>query len=174
MILIDADMIATRPLTELIERAAGDRVVVFRNDTDRFVAEWGELLDLGPVRRRPYVSSGLIALGGATGDTVLGLLDDRQRRVDIEQTFARRATPDYAFLYPEQDVLNAILATRVDEERIVTLDNRLAPNPPYRGLRIADERTCAASTTTAPSPSSCISSFASRGSSRCTTASTRA
>ncbi len=141
MILIDADMIATRPLTELIERAAGDRVVAFRNDTDRFVADWGELLDLGQARRRPYVSSGLIALGGATGDTVLRLLDDRQRRVDIEQTFAGRGTPDYAFLYPEQDVLNAILATRVDDDRIVTLDNRLAPNPPYQGLRIADEAT---------------------------------
>ena len=140
MILIDADMIATRPLTELIERAAGDRVIVFRNDTDRFVADWGELLELGRARRRPYVSSGLIALGGATGETVLRLLDDRQRRVDIEQTFARHARPDYAFLYPEQDVLNAILATRVDEDRIVTLDNRLAPNPPYQGLRITDER----------------------------------
>jgi hypothetical protein len=70
---------------------------------------------------------------------VLGLLDDRQGRVDFELTFARRNQPDYPFLYPEQDVLNAILATRVDPDRIVSLDNRLAANPPYAGLRLKDE-----------------------------------
>jgi len=139
MVLIDADIVATRNLGELIERAAADRVVVFRNDTDRFVAEWGELLDLGPARRRPYVTSGLVIAGGDTGRMVIELLADRQRRVDIEQTFAGRDLASYPFRYPEQDVLNAILATRVDEERITTMPNRLAANPPYSGLRIVDE-----------------------------------
>ncbi len=139
MILIDADMIVTRPLVELIERAGSDRVVVFENDTDRFVSDWGELLDLGPARRRPYVSSGLILLSGRSGKTVLALLDEHQRSVDVERTFARAADADYPFLYPEQDVLNAILSTSIPEEQIVSLANRLAPNPPYEGLRIVDE-----------------------------------
>jgi hypothetical protein len=138
-ILIDADMIATRPLSDLVETAAAGRVVTFRNDTERFVPEWGELLGLGTARRRPYVSSGLILLGGRVGEAVLGLMDDRQRRVDVERTFARGHDDDYPFLYPEQDVLNAILATHPEPARLVTLDNRLAPNPPYRGLRILDE-----------------------------------
>ena len=63
MVLIDADMIATQPLTELIELASGERVVAFENDRDRFVPEWGELLDLGTSRRQPYVSVGLVLLG---------------------------------------------------------------------------------------------------------------
>jgi hypothetical protein len=141
MVLIDADMIVTRPLTGLIESAAAGRVVVFRNDTDRWVDGWGELLDLGRMRRRPYVSSGLVIAGGETGHETLGLLDDRQQRVDIGRTFAYTEGDDYPFLYPEQDVLNAILASRIDEERIETLDNALAPNPPYRDVRIADEAT---------------------------------
>jgi hypothetical protein len=140
MVLIDADIVATRPLGELNERAAADRVVVFRNDTDRFVAEWGELLDLGPARRRPYVTSGLVVAGGDTGRETIELLADRQRRVDFERTFARGDDPAYAFRYPEQDVLNAILATAIPEDRITTLPNRLAANPPYAGLRIVDER----------------------------------
>ena len=56
MMLIDADMVVTRPLGPLIEEASADRVVAFQNDRQRFVAGWGELLDLGPARPRPYVS----------------------------------------------------------------------------------------------------------------------
>jgi hypothetical protein len=138
MVLIDADMIATLPLAELIEQASGGRVVAFRNDRDRFVPAWGELLDLGPVRRRPYVSVGLVFLGGSVGAEVLRLMDDRQRSVDFELTWYGKRVPDYPFLYPEQDVLNAILCTRVEGDRIATLDHRLAATPPYRGLRLLD------------------------------------
>jgi hypothetical protein len=141
MVLIDADMIATRSLAELIEQASGGRVVAFRNDRDRFVPAWGELLDLGPVRRRPYVSVGLVFLGGSVGAEVLRLMDDRQRNVDFELTWYGKRVPDYPFLYPEQDVLNAILCTRTDGDQLAALENRLAANPPFRGLRLVDERT---------------------------------
>jgi hypothetical protein len=139
MVLIDADMIVTQPLTPLIEEASRGRVVAFRNDADRFVPEWGELLDLGRSRPAPYVSSGLVFLGGAFGADVLGLLDDRQRRVEIERGHYGSHDPDYPFTYPEQDVLNAILCTRPDASAVVRLPNRLAANPPYRGLRVRDE-----------------------------------
>ena len=141
MILIDADMIVTRSLAELIAEAAADRVIAFRNDRPRFVAQWGELLELGTATPRPYVSSGLVVLGGETGSEVLRLLDDRQRRVDMDRTLFGRNEADYPFLYPEQDVLNAILCTRVDADRVDALENRLAPNPPFAGLRLADEAT---------------------------------
>jgi lipopolysaccharide biosynthesis glycosyltransferase len=55
MVLIDADILVTRPLDELLERAARGRVLAFRNDVERHFEEWGDLLDLGPVRRAPYV-----------------------------------------------------------------------------------------------------------------------
>ncbi len=136
--LIDVDMIVTRPLGELIERARSGGVVAFRNDRDRFVPEWGELLDLGPVRRQAYVSSGLVLLGAAAGAEALRLLDDRQGAVEFERTFYGSNDPDYPFRYPEQDVLNAVICARVAPERFVALDHRLAPNPPFRDLRLVD------------------------------------
>ena len=36
-------------------------------------------------------------------------------------------------------MLNAILCTRVDPERVDALETRLAPNPPFAGLRLVDE-----------------------------------
>jgi hypothetical protein len=140
-VLIDADMIATRSLTPLIEGAADNRVVAFENHRDRWCAQWGELLDLGPLRRRRYVSSGLVALGGEQGAEVLELLHDRQGRVDIELGLYGRKVAGYPLIYPEQDVLNAILMRRTEPERVIRLANRLAPNPPFRGLRLTDAAT---------------------------------
>jgi hypothetical protein len=140
MVLIDADMIVTRPLDLLIAEASGNRVVAFENDRDRFVATWGELLDLGPIRRRRYVSSGLVLFGGEAGAEVLRLLDDRQQAVEFGRTPYGGGDPEYAFAYPEQDVLNAILCARADSDRVLTLDRSLAATPPYRGLRAIDVR----------------------------------
>lgn len=140
MVLIDADMIATRRLDDLAAIAQAGRIVAVRNDRERFVPEWGELLGLGPVRRRPYVSSGLVGLPNGLGGEVLGLMSERQSAVDFEQTFWRRNVRDYPFLYADQCILNAILMSpRVEASATVALDHRLAPTPPYRGLGIADE-----------------------------------
>jgi hypothetical protein len=139
MVLIDADMIVTRPMTELIEGASHGRVIAVENNMDRYVPEWGELLDLGPVRRQPYLSSGLVFLGGSVGEEVLRLMDDRQRRVEFDRGYLARNEPEYPLLYLDQDVLNAILAARVERDRVVGLDGRLAPVPPFRGLRVVDE-----------------------------------
>jgi hypothetical protein len=140
-VLIDVDMVVTRALAEPVELAAEGRLVAFRNNLDRFVPEWGELLDLGPIRRQPYLSSGLVLLGGRRGDDVLRLMDDRQARVEFELTYARRNVADYPFLLLDQDILNAIAASRVESDRIVPLDLRLAPNPPFPGLRLMNEET---------------------------------
>jgi hypothetical protein len=137
-VLIDVDMVVTCGFGPLLEEARKGSVVAFCNDTDRFVPEWGELLELGPLERRPYVSSGLVVLGGDEGAEVLDLLDHRQRRVDIEQGFYGRRVEGYPFLFPEQDVLNAILCARPDPARTVRLPNRLAAVPPYRGVRTID------------------------------------
>jgi hypothetical protein len=138
MVLIDADMIVTRPLTELIERAATGRVLAVEHGEDRHVPAWGELLDLGEVRRQTYVSSGLVIAGGPVGDELIRLMDDRQRRVEFERGCLARNELDYPLLYLDQDVLNAILATRVDQDRIEVVDRRLEVIPPFEGLRILD------------------------------------
>jgi hypothetical protein len=141
MVLIDADIIVTRSLSELIHRAAEPRVIAIENDTDRFVAEWADLLGLGEVRRQPYVSSGLVLLGEPLGQDVLTLMGQLQDRVDFDRSFWRGNDRDYPFLYGDQDILNAILASRVERERMVALGNRLAPNPPFQGLRVLDPAT---------------------------------
>jgi hypothetical protein len=142
MVLIDADIIVTRSLAEPIARAAEPMVIAVENDTDRFVPEWGELLGLGPVRRQPYVSSGLVFIGSPLGTEVLSLMGELQDRVDFDRSFWRGNDPDYAFLYGDQDVLNAILASgRVEGHLLDPLPNRLVPNPPFEGVRIEDRRT---------------------------------
>ncbi|MGI8461346.1 MAG: hypothetical protein ACR2OC_06860, partial [Solirubrobacterales bacterium] len=82
MVLIDVDLVLTRSLAPLINRAAEGRAIAFENQVDRFVPEWAELLELGAAKRRPYVCSGLVFLGGEMGEEILRLLDDRQRRLD--------------------------------------------------------------------------------------------
>jgi hypothetical protein len=141
MVILDADIIVTRPLTELVEKAAGGPLVAFRNPVDRFVPEWGELLELGTAGRRPYVSSAAVFIERALGVEILRLLEDRQRLVDFELTHWRRNVPGYPFTYADQDVLNAILCTRLAPERLVALEQRLAATPPFAGLSLLDERT---------------------------------
>jgi hypothetical protein len=138
-VLIDVDMIATRPLTPLVERAAQGAVLAFADPQHRFFAEWGELLGLGEARPGPYVSSGLVACGGEIGERVLHLLEEGGAKVDFERTFWGSNDRDYPFLYADQDVLNAILATAVEPAQSEVLDQRLSATPPFRGLRLTDE-----------------------------------
>jgi len=138
IVLIDTDLIVTRPLTDLIREPAGPQVAAFRNPSDRFSSAWGELPGLGEARPRPYVSSSLVFLKGAVGREVLLLMDRLRSRVDFQRTFWRENDPSYPFLLGDQDLLNAILATRLDPGQVAELDARLEAVPPFAGLRILD------------------------------------
>jgi hypothetical protein len=140
MVLIDADMIVTQRLADLIDKASRGYVVAAASGMDRSLPEWGVLLDLGRVERTPYVSTGLVFLGGASGEEVIRLMDERKERVDFDLTFWRSNVRDYPLLHADQDLLNAILATRVGADRIVAFDGRLSASPPFSGLRVIDER----------------------------------
>jgi hypothetical protein len=143
MVLIDVDMIATRSLEPLIAQAAEGKVVGVRDRQQRYFTQWGELPGLAQARPGPYVSSGLVILGGDLGADVLELFSRHLDEVDFELTFWRRNVREYPFLYADQDVLNAILATRVEPGLTLALDQRLAATPPFRGLRILDAATLA-------------------------------
>jgi hypothetical protein len=138
MILIDADMAVVRPLGALVERAAGGCVVAFENPVDRFVPEWAELLDFEAIERRRYLCSGLVAFDRSLGETVLRLVDDRLARVDFKRSYFGEGNQEYPLTFADQDVLNAVLAARVEARWVVSLDSRLAPMPPFDGLRIVD------------------------------------
>jgi hypothetical protein len=139
MVLLDTDIIVTRPLGELIEAAGEGMVAAIRNNVQRWFEQWGPLLELGETRRGPYVSSGLVAIGAELGTEVLRLMDESQDRVDFARTYWRENEPDYPFLYADQDVLNAILATRVEPGRLVALDERLSAVTPFGGLEVLDD-----------------------------------
>ena len=145
MVLIDADMIVTRPLGELIDEARSGKVLAFRAGYERFFSQWGELLGLGPVTRRPYICSGLALLGGDEGRAVLRLMDAGQKQLsprtgqphDPRRFF--EAVGDSPFQLADQDVLNAVLCSRPDPRLQVALDHALAPDPPFPGLRVTDD-----------------------------------
>jgi hypothetical protein len=141
MVLLDTDLVATRSLAPLVERAAQGRLVAFADPADRYDPDWGELLGLGETRRGTYVSSAVMCADRGLGGELLGLLSERQSVIDFDRTFWRADEAGYPFRFADQDVLNAILATRVESDRLDALEARLAPTPPFTGLRLDDERT---------------------------------
>ena len=179
MVLIDTDMIVTRPLDELIERGGGGQGGRVRERHRRHVPRVGRGARARPAsRRQPYVELRASSrIGGELGaPRSCALLAERQSAIDFERTYWReRRITDYPLLYADQDVLNAILAARVGAERL----RRARPAPRAaarrsRACEVADARQrCAAPTRDGIEPSSSTTGSPSRGSSRPTTASTR-
>jgi hypothetical protein len=139
MVLLDADIIVTRPLTQLIDTARPGRVVAFVDRVaHRFDARWSELLGLGPLRRQQYANSGMLVTEREIGLNLLDRVADGCKRIEIGRTIVANGNPLYPFYYLDQDVLNALLAT-YPIEAIELLDHRLAPFPPFAGVRIVHE-----------------------------------
>jgi hypothetical protein len=138
MVLIDADIIVTRPLTELIEEGRSGKVVAFADEVaHRFDPRWSELLGLGGLRHQPYVNSGLVVVPHTLGVGILMQVRRGLPRVEVRRTIVGEGTSDYPFFYLDQDVLNAVLSTR-PAESINILDHGLAPFPPFHGLQLID------------------------------------
>jgi hypothetical protein len=155
MVLIDADMIVTRPLRELVARAAEGRVLAVEHGRERFFAEWGEVSG-GVARRHPYVSSSLVLLGGAPGRRTVRAMDEVQRRIEVGRTAYSGPVPNftfrsgdsfedldasYPFYFADQDVLNAVLATEVEPDRLEVLPRRAEAITPFTGLGVMDTLT---------------------------------
>jgi hypothetical protein len=136
--LLDADVIVTRPLTDLIGRAAEGRLVGFENEKQRFFAEWAELLETGPVRRGPYMTSSTLFIGGDLAAELLPIVRDKQAEVDVGATWLGEGGEGHPFFYADQDVLNGVVLSRLGPEQVVALDSRLSAIPPFEGLRLED------------------------------------
>jgi hypothetical protein len=155
MVLLDADIIVTRPLTDLIERASRGQVLAVEHGQDRFFPEWGELLGLSKASHRPYVTSSVVLAGGDVGGRVLRLMHEAQPQIEIERTPYAVPNPDFAslgdafaetmagnpFFYADQDVLNAVLACEIPPSQVELLDRSAEAIVPFTGLRVADETT---------------------------------
>ena len=140
MALLDADVIVLRALREQLDAASGGSLGAFRNDRDRWFDEWAELLDLGEMRRGPYLTSSALFLDRATADEILPLVAERQERIDLERTWVGSGSEADPLSFLDQDVINAVVRSRLDPSRVVAYDARLAPIPPFAGLRLEDAR----------------------------------
>lgn len=139
MILIDADMLVTRPLAPLFQEAARGQLVAFEDagHRERFFPEWSAL-GLGTPLRRPYVNCGLLIFSATTGSEFLPLFVELQERLDPADTHFGGADVANPLFFADQDVLNVIACTRFDG-RMTRIAHRLAPVPPFEGLRVPDD-----------------------------------
>jgi hypothetical protein len=139
MAVIDADVIVTRSLSDLVEKAAGGQLVVFEDykEPSRFFSEWSEL-GLGAPKKQPYVNAGHLILSTATAQDLFPLIMRLHDQIVIAETnFGRFGTPASPYFYADQDLLNAILCTSFDAP-IARVPRRLAPMPPFAGLAVKD------------------------------------
>ena len=136
MVILDADVIVTRPLSPLVEAAGSDRIVVLENDRDRYFAEWARL-GLGQPMRRRYVACGHIIVPSAVAAEFLPLFAELQEQLEPAETHFGGGRPSSPFFFADQDVLNAMLCTRFDAQ-VHRFEYRLAPLPPFPGLRVID------------------------------------
>jgi hypothetical protein len=144
MIVVDADVVVTRSLAPLVAEAVAGRIVAPTDDEpERFHAEWGERLGLGPLRRHTYVNYGLVVLPRQPGLEVLELVLASQERISIETSRWGSGRHADAFYYYDQDILNAVLGMERWADRLLVLEHRLIPFTPCPGLRLLDAKTLA-------------------------------
>lgn len=137
-VLIDADVIVTKSLQPLLERAAAGCIVAFEDPQDRFFAEWAAAVGVKSIPRRPYVNAGLVFLPAELQATVLDELERVQMETDSARTGAGNGTKSDPFYYADQDALNAVIAAFVPVEKTTTFEQRLAPFAPFVTMRVVD------------------------------------
>ena len=142
-VLLDADIIVARPLGELIEAARAGRLIAFVNNEpnhDRFFSEWSTTLELSSVRRQPYINAGQLLVPASLGRKLFTPWAEAQAKVSLENTLYGRARLTDPFYFADQDVLNAVVAARLEPEETLILEHRLAPHAPFPGLSLIDEQ----------------------------------
>lgn len=122
VVVIDSDMIVTKPLDDVVRAAELGRICLFSDESqdDRWFPEWSEAFGLqAPLRREPYLNSGCVAL---STDRWPGLLQRWWQACSVipaEGTRARGASWDQPFWDGDQDALNAVLMSEVPEGTVL-------------------------------------------------------
>jgi hypothetical protein len=144
---IDSDMIVTRRLAPLVERAAAGEICVFPDahhpNGDRWFPEWREEFNLrAPLRREPYVNAGFFALSTHRWATLLDRWREVCEHIRPERTIAHGAPQSDPLWAADQDALNALLMSEVPAGavHIQGEDEEVHCHHPG-GARVLDERT---------------------------------
>lgn len=134
MVVIDADIIVNRPLTPLLVDLRDGRIVVFEDDffRERRFPEWSSL-GLGEPRPTRYVNSGFLAFSRDVTQEFLPLFVELQKRIDPSQMSFGGGTHSDPYYFCDQDVLNAMFATRFHDV-VAPRSYELVALPPFSDL----------------------------------------
>ena len=148
IVLIDSDVIVTRPFSPILEQAAAGKICVVgsqANPNRRFPAQWASALGIErEFRTQGYVGAGLIAFDIDRWTPFMRRWLDLCARVPPERAdmpfeLPGEVVPANPFAFPEQDVLNALLMSEVPEESILDLGLEASPGPPHNdSVRVID------------------------------------
>lgn len=143
VILVDSDMIVTRPLDDLVERAREGKIVVFPDHFSkygRWFAEWEQVFGLAgaPRRGQRYVNAGLVALSADRRPSFLPRWYEAASRIPPDRI---QRDPADAFWAADQDALNAILKSEIAPEDIWIGPEWASVHPDgLRSVSIVDRR----------------------------------
>jgi hypothetical protein len=143
MLLVDVDIVLTQSLKPLVEQAAAGKIVAFADRlSGRYDTRWQQALELErPPRRQIYINTGFLLLPREIGLRLLNRLRDCAPLADVDRSLYGHGKPEDALYFLDQDILNALLASEFPPQDLEVLPHRLAPHPPFKGIRIQDEAT---------------------------------
>jgi hypothetical protein len=142
-VLLDADMIVLRSLSELVSVSHAGKIVAFEDDppcADRFFPEWQALLGLRSVRQVPYVNAGQLFVPEELASRLFTAWTDAQGRIPSGATRYGGSRPDAPLYFADQDALAAVLGACFNDNDLHILDHRLAPHAPFPGVRLVDKQ----------------------------------
>lgn len=144
-VLIDSDIIVAAPLRDVVAQAAAEKVCVYPDEPQsrgRRFEEWVEIFGLqAPLRRRPYVNAGFVAVGAELGDRLLPRWWEACERLLGRPWRNDAADPAWDL---DQAALNALLMSEIGPADIVDLEGMALP-PALYGAHIVDRNTLATS-----------------------------
>ena len=146
VVAIDSDVLVTGSLAGPLLDAQQGRISAFpERRAERRFASWQTLLGLAaPVREQPYVNAGFVAFSTERWPGLLARWQEVCRLVPGRPRSAYRpfeASADDPFAFPDQDALNALLATEVPAGAVSVWDRALAPRTPGIGVSVLDAGT---------------------------------
>jgi hypothetical protein len=146
VVVIDGDMIVTRSLDPILERAAAGDVCLFSDipaQRDRWFAEWEQAFGLAnPPRRQPYVNAGFLAYSADRWPDLMSRWWEACTKVPEGAGMGQGGTYDQPFWAADQDALNALLMSEIPEESVVGLPEEEGPSAELLPkVTVLDERT---------------------------------
>jgi hypothetical protein len=147
VVIIDSDMIVTRALDPVLERAEAGSVCMFadiEDQRDRRIPEWEDAFALSaPLRTgQHYMNAGFIALSTRHHPDLLRRYWELCRRIPPDRTIVEASEYDQPFWGGDQDAINALLMSEVETGTAVELPQEEGPSPELlHDVRIVDEHT---------------------------------